>query len=160
MARLFPSGGLPQPLPVDDQIDLRFTPICPKRFSMSTRVKSCGRNGTKPPKLPPAANATGQGKSAAGRTNKSCHLLPTSATFCTLGALAQEAQVPAWPGFTIVQAASAAVYQWNSDCTMPETAPFGQRGTGTNMVIALIWRGSRAGYDSGWLNCTLLLNYA
>ncbi len=50
--------------------------------------------------------------------------LPPTATYChflarwehslnTLGALAQEAQIPAWPGFTIVQAASAAVYQRN-----------------------------------------------
>ena len=29
MARLFPGGGLPRPLPVDDQIDLRFTTIHP-----------------------------------------------------------------------------------------------------------------------------------
>jgi hypothetical protein len=27
VARLFPGGGLPRPLPVDDQIDLRFTTI-------------------------------------------------------------------------------------------------------------------------------------
>src|SRR5271169_429833 len=87
---------------------------------------------------------------------KSCHLLPTTATFCTLGALAQEAQTQAWPGFTIVQAAPAAVYQWNSACTKPDAAPSGQRGTGRNMVIALMWHGSRGGYSSGWLNCTFL----
>jgi hypothetical protein len=55
---------------------------------------------------------------------KNCHPLPTSATFCTLRALAQEAQIPAWPGFTIVQAAPAAVYQWNDACTKPDAAPF------------------------------------
>jgi hypothetical protein len=93
-------------------------------------------------------------------SKKSCHPLPTSATFCTLGALAQEAQIPAWPGFTIVQAASAAVYQRNDACTKPDAAPFGQRGSGRNMFIALMWHGSKGGYGSGWLNCTLLLNDA
>ena len=44
--------------------------------------------------------------------------------------------------------------------TKPDAAPFCQRGTGRNMVIALMWHGARGGYGSGWLNCTLLLNHA
>jgi hypothetical protein len=41
------SAAAPQ---VDDQIDLRFTPIRPTRFSMRTRVKSRGRIGTPKPR--------------------------------------------------------------------------------------------------------------
>ena len=93
-------------------------------------------------------------------SKKSCHLLPTTAIFCTLGALAQEAQTQTWPGVTIMQAAPTAVYQRSSACTKPDAAPFGQRGTGRNMVIVLMWHGSKGGYGSGWLNCTLLLNHA
>ncbi len=93
-------------------------------------------------------------------SQKSCHPLPTSATFCTLGAPAHEIQTQSWPGFTIVRAAPAAVYQRNSAFTKPDAAPFGQRGTGRNMVIALMSHGSGGGYDSDWLNFTLLLNHA
>jgi hypothetical protein len=72
---------------------------------------------------------------------KSCHLMPL---FGTLGALAQEAQIPAWLGFTIVQAASDAPWHRNGICAKEDAAPFGQRGTGRNMIIALMLTALRA----------------
>ena len=78
----------------------------------------------------------------AQNVEKSCHFVPL---FGTLGALPQEAEVPAWPGFTVVQAASAAAWHRNPICATEDAAPFGQRGTERNMVIAIMWHGSGGG---------------
>jgi hypothetical protein len=62
----------------------------PRGFSMRTRAKSRERNGTKRRKKLPLLG--------------------------TLGALPQGAQIPTWPGFTIVQAASDAAWHRTRIC--------------------------------------------